>query len=254
MPDLDEGLAELARHAARTGRLEPAAALRRRADRRRHRRHAAAATAAVLAVVALGAGIAFAQPDGGRPPLPPAESPTPSISPSPSRTPAPSFAPSGAGEQQTGLSYQRAHRLVPAATPQPVSGLALGSGGRFEIPATGEGATFTLATVSEAPNRSEWLIRLDEEGGSRCLSIQPDRSVGLAKCAASHSDQRFELRLGPHDVTGRRIYGIVTREPATPGWLTWNPAGTPVTVTEDPGPADVRGWILYNEGPSTLAD
>jgi hypothetical protein len=108
--------------------------------------------------------------------------------------------------------------------------------------------------VGTSPVRPEWTIRLDERDRSRCLAVQDDGTLGLATCGPSNNDQRFELRRGPLDTQDRPTYALVTRNPAAPGRLTWNPAGTRPRVTADPGPEDVQGWLFVDEGPSTLAD
>ncbi|WP_250001777.1 hypothetical protein [Actinoplanes sp. M2I2] len=241
MPDVDEGLAALARHAARTGRLEPAAGVRRRADRRRRRRHAGALAAVVLAVVALGAGIAVAQPDRAGPaPLPPVNSPYPAPP-----APPPSFGALGLIKNMVGVDSERAYALAPLTATPDQPGILLGTDGRFTVPASGRGTKVTVSDVGPDLRGSEqWIIRLDEKGGSRCLAAEADGAVGLARCGPADAGQRFELRQGPDD-----SYGIVSV--ASGRWLTWDlrPGSAPVLTGE---PA--TGWNFIDVGPSTLAD
>nr|WP_221375985.1 hypothetical protein [Actinoplanes polyasparticus] len=237
MPDLDEGLAALAGHAARTGRLDPAASVRLRSDRRRRRRYATAAAAGAVAVVVLGVGIAVAQPDRARPaPLPGATTPSPS--------PSLSFGARGLTKNMTGVARQRAYLLAPRTTPdQP--GMVLGADGRFAVPASGEGSRFTVADVGPDLRGSEqWIIRLDEKGGSRCLAVQGDGALGVARCGPANANQRFYLRLGPDDSYG--IVGVASNR-----WLTWDlrPGSSPA-MTVEPG----TSWYFVDMGPSTLAD
>jgi hypothetical protein len=85
--DLLQGLAALAEHAGRTGRLDAATAVRARADRRRRRRYVASAALGVVLTAVFGVGIALGQPKQS--PEPPTILPSPTVAPtvvpSPSR-------------------------------------------------------------------------------------------------------------------------------------------------------------------------
>jgi len=58
----------------------------------------------------------------------------------------------------------------------------------------------------------QWIIRLEEKNGSRCLSVGTDGTLGLARCAPSDARQRFQLMRGPTDEYWRvptyRIVGV----------------------------------------------
>jgi hypothetical protein len=86
MPDFDEDLRSLAGHAQRTGRLDPAEVVRRRADRRRRGRYAATGALGLALLGALTVGIAVTRPDALPPNLPAASQSEPSVAPSPSVT------------------------------------------------------------------------------------------------------------------------------------------------------------------------
>jgi hypothetical protein len=257
MPELDDGLAALARHGERTARLEPVASIRFRADRRRRRRYTAAAALGLVAAVALGTGIAVAQPDRDRlPPLTPtiSTSPVPSTAP-PLPLPFQSFAAQASSVEQTGLRPRRVYRVVPAATDRVVglnaaTGLALDTGGRFGVKWTGKTAEFSF---EEIPGETgEWLIRLDEGDGSRCVSIATDGLLGLDRCDSYSSDQRTQLWRGADDAWGRPSYGVVFTDQVDLRWLTWDPATDRLTMAARPSADRVNGWVFVDEGPSDL--
>ncbi|GAA0815459.1 hypothetical protein [Spirilliplanes yamanashiensis] len=86
--DLDDALHSLAGDIHRTGRVAPAADIRRRGDRRRRRHTIGAYAAGVVAIGVVATGIAVAQPDAQRPPsLPAGPTTAPPASVAPPTTP-----------------------------------------------------------------------------------------------------------------------------------------------------------------------
>lgn len=251
MPDLDDRLAALARHAERTARLEPAPSIRVRADRRRRRRYVAAAALGVVAAAALGTGtgIVLAQPDRERLP---AGSPSLAPSTAPSSAPASPlpiqfFATRAADVAQTGLRPGRAYRIMPAAIDRG-AGLALGARARFEVKRTGAIARFSFEVIPGG-NR-EWLIRLADGAGSQCVWVATDAMLNLDQCDPNSSDARFEFRRGDDDAWGRPAYGIVATDQVDWRWLTWDPAADRLTMTAAPNAGVVNGWVFVDDGPA----
>lgn len=80
--DLDERLDALAAHGRHTGRLGPAADIRRRGDQRRRNRAIGTAALGVTLLGALAGGVALGQ-QAGRPPDPPPVAAAPTVTPTP---------------------------------------------------------------------------------------------------------------------------------------------------------------------------
>jgi len=97
----------------------------------------------------------------------------------------------------------------------------------------------------------QWIIRLEEKNGSRCLSVGTDGTLGLARCAPSDARQRFQLMRGPTDEYWRvptyRIVGV-DRPPGR--WLTWDPDAERLAMTAETSGALVTGWVFVDEGPA----
>ena len=283
MPDFDERLAELARHAETTGRLDPAAAVRARADHRRRRRTLAVAGFGVAVAVALTAGIAIAQPQRHEPTMVPAPwvstvAPAPAATlsptikiltpPSPARPSSaqPSSAPSslsrsaeldrlrhppGLSQVQAGFDYRRAYRIVLGSGPGEVGVMA---DGRVDL--VDQGSVFT--TTTDAPDGNEWLIRVDEKGGSRCLSVQADATIGTRKCNPSDTSQRLRYYRAGTDAQGHPTYvigfGLDVISLSGERFLGTTPADHHARLGMVAGPREqvAAEWSFVDQGPSTL--
>jgi hypothetical protein len=279
MPDLDENLAALARYAGHTGRLDPAATIRARGDRRRRRRYVASAALGVALVGALGVGIAVAQPNLDPKPKPaphpaassaaPAPSPSfpePPHKPIPNRTIRPTtkgptvlLTEPGLTEAQAGLTYRHAYSFVPIVRGQEVTSsvMTVLSSGRVEITTDhGSAASFTTAALS--PNGAGWLIRADQRGGSQCLAVRADGKVETKKCLPG-PEQEVRYHEAGRDAQGRRAFAISFGGGALGlgpvKYLTWDPRspdGLIVKTMPSAGPETT--WVLVDLGRSTLAD
>jgi hypothetical protein len=277
MPDFDQRLADLARHAEMTGRLAPAAAVRARADQRRKRRTAAVAGLGVAVAGALTAGISIAQPLQGRP-HPPVMSPAPGISRLPSEplrvpsasSPPPSAPPSsssrsadpdrlpqplGLSRAATGLDHRRAYRIVPVSDGAAGPG-ALGVAATGRVDVLDAPADFT--TETDSPDGTEWLIRVDERDGSRCLSVRADSTIGTRKCDPSDSSQRLRYYRAGTDAQGHPAYvigfGLDALNLAHERFLARNPAdGGRLGLVDVPRAQVATAWSFVDQGPSTLA-
>jgi len=286
MPDFDESLAALARHAGHTGHLDQAATIRARGDRRRRLRYVASAAVGVALVGALGVGIAIAQPNvtpaprpipnpaaSSRAPAPITTAPAPSTTlPEPphksvtTRTspPVTSGGPEvlltepGLTEAQAGLTYRRAYNFVPLIRGQEVgsSVLTVLASGRVEITTEdGPNALFTTAALS--PNGAGWLIRADQKGGSQCLSVRDDGKVETRKCLPGR-DQEVRYYDAGKDAHGRRAFAIGFGQDALglgpANSLTWDPQSSRgLVVDKMPATGPETTWVLVDRGPSTLA-
>ena len=277
MPDFDESLAALVRHAGHTGHLAPAATIRARGDRRRRYRYVATAALGVAVAAALGVGIAVARPNLPSPPRPvphpaassPAPSPAPHTGfPQPPRKPIPTgtTAPTtpevlltepGLTEAQAGLSYKRAYTFIPLVRGQEVASsvMTVLASGRVEITTDhGPSASFTTAALS--PTGAGWLIRADQKGGSQCLSVRTDGKLETKKCLPGPGQEVRYYNAGK-DVHGRRVYAIGFGQdslglgPARS--LTWDRLGGGLIVKEMPTAQPETTWVLVDRGPSTLA-
>ena len=260
-PVVAGGVRTRSRHAETTGRLDPAAAVRARADRRRKRRTAAVAGLGVAVAVALTAGIAIARPRHDEPVLVPAPwvsslPPTLVVTPPVVSVPPPPAAEldqaPGLGQAQTGFDHRRAYRIVPANGPGQIGVLA---DGRVEV--VDQGSVFTTAT--SAPGDDEWLIRLDEKGGSRCLSIRADGKIGTRKCDPSDPSQRLRYYQAGTTGPGRPAYvigfglNVVTRSGER--FLGTTPADhhAQLAMVAEPRAQVADMWSFVDQGPSTLA-
>ncbi|RZU49784.1 hypothetical protein EV385_1538 [Krasilnikovia cinnamomea] len=267
--DLDRGLAALARHAGHNGRLAPAADLRARADRRRKRRYAATGALGAVTAVALGVGIAAAQPHGAGPaPAPPAAPASPSRSaiPTPS-SPAPSESTSRTATPPTSGKPSRQDPAVLAGKRQvflfvlhkgeevPESVVAVTSSGRVGVTADyGDRALFV--PVPTAPSSSEHLIKtgkLTAGGEPYCLRVRGNGSdpltVVTAACDTRDPAQRFTFAEHGRDNQGRMTYAIRNGD----AYLQWNPTGTSGLIAEELGDGNLdTTFVLIDRGAATL--
>ncbi|GAB1693971.1 hypothetical protein [Krasilnikovia sp. M28-CT-15] len=267
--DLDRGLAALARHAGHTGRLSPAADLRARADRRRKRRYAATGALGAVAAVALGVGIAAAQPDGAGPaPAPPAGSASPPVSRGAS--PAPSGATSPTSPTSTPPTSRQPSKQDPAVLSGkrqvflfvlhkgeevPESVVAVTASGRVGITADyGDRALFVPVPI--APGSSDHLIKtgkLTAGGEPYCLRVRNNGSnpltVVTAACDVRDAAQRFVFDERGRDNQQRMTYGVRNGD----AYLQWNPTGTSGLIAEElgDGPLDTT-FVLIDRGAATL--
>lgn len=239
--DLDHRLAGLAEHGHRTGRLEPASALRARGDRRRRRRYAATGTFGVVLAAALGAGIALAQPDGTTPaPVTPASvpaSPAPSPSAVPSAVPSasPSGSPSSAPSGRTPPSSRPPSSSPPSSggvlsgsrqlfvfvldkgVEVPESVLAVTSDGRLNV-TSDYGDRALLVPVPTAPGSKKYLLKtgkLRSGGEASCFQAQDNGSdpftLVTEACDASEKDQLFSITEAGRDNQDRMTYEMSVR-------------------------------------------
>jgi hypothetical protein len=237
MPDFDEGLATLARHAERTGRLDTAAKVRQRADRRRRRRQATVVGLAAAGVLAISAAIAL-NGAAATPPLPPTESPPPRFVHPRLPTSLPIL---GLTQKESRLDDGRAYRLVPFSD-LTQGGLAIGPDQRVVV--SGQGARFTAATTT--PGGREWIIRLDEAGGSWCLATRADGGLGVGACLTSDPSVRFTL-VTAYDPEGRKMFDVVQRD----RWLRWNRTTNRVFLAAMPWDSEVMtAWLFDDQGPA----
>lgn len=119
-----------------------------------------------------------------------------------------------------------------------------------------EGSTFTTAT--SAPDDTEWLIRVDQKGGSQCLSVRADGTVGTRKCSPSDASQRLRYYQAGSDRQGRPAYvigfgrdglGLSPNE----RFLARDPAdGDRLRLVDGPRAEKTTAWSFVDQGPSTL--
>ncbi|MEU7906754.1 hypothetical protein [Actinoplanes sp. NPDC049118] len=115
--DLESAFAALSGD-ARRARLAPAAAVRRRADRRVLTRTLTSVAAAAVLVAGVSVGARLVLADDARPPLPPAQSTAPTATPSPAPSPSTSSTPSSPpGGTSTPPSVESGTPSIPASIP-----------------------------------------------------------------------------------------------------------------------------------------
>ncbi|BFU42844.1 hypothetical protein [Krasilnikovia sp. MM14-A1004] len=266
--DLDRGLAALARHAGHTGRLASAGDVRARADRRRKHRYAATGALGAVTAVALGVGIAAAQPGRGPtpgPPLPAASPSTHSVSPVPSESTAPttpttSHPPTSrtpSTQDPAVLSGKRQVFLfvLDKGVEVPESVVAVTPSGRVGITADyGDRALFV--PVPTAPGSSEHLIKtgkLTAGGEPYCVRVRNNGSnpltVVTAACDASDPAQRFVFAEHGRDNQQRMTYAVRNGD----AYLRWNPTGTSGLIAEEIGDGTLdTTFVLIDRGAATL--
>jgi len=242
-PDrLESGLEGLAEHGRRTGRLDPAAAVRARADRRRKRRYAATGALGVAIVAALGAGIAVAQPSP-KDPAPPAASSSPSAS-----------GPAKAGGVLSG-SRQVYLSVVDQGVELPESNLAVSSSGRVEVADEyGDPAYFVPTPMSDGSGA--YLIKtgkLRSGGAALCLQVQSNGSnpltVVTAACDPADDTQLFKIEQHGKNDQKRMTYAIQNRG----AYLQWNPTGPSGLIAEELGDATLgTTFVITDRGASTV--
>jgi len=248
MPDpFESGLRKLAEHGQRTGRLDPAAAVRARADRRRKRRYTATGALGVALVVALGAGIAVAQPGPSPSPGPPAASGAPSASPSASGSAKPAGVLSG--------SRQVYFFVLDQGTEVPESVLAVTSSDRIQV--TEDYGDRALFVPTPAPTgKDEYLIKtgkLRSGGAALCLSVRTNGTnpltVVTAACDPTDDAQLFTFHQNGKDNQNRMTYAIENRS----AFLQWFPNGNSGLIAEEIGDATLNTtFVLIDRGPSTI--
>jgi hypothetical protein len=242
MPEsFEAGLRELAEHGQRAGRLDPAAVIRARADRRRKRRYAATGALGVALVAALGTGIAVAQP-----------SPRPG-------PPAASSSSSAPAKQGGVLSGDRQVNFQVLDVGQPVPGavLSIDSTDRsLQVAATtGDRALFVPTPAPAGHN--QYLIKtgtLREAGAALCLSVRSNGAnpltVVTATCEPANNSQLFTFEQNGKDEQNRMNYGIATEGSV---YLQWSPTGNSGLVAQETGGyLPDTTFVLVDRGPSTV--
>ena len=119
-----------------------------------------------------------------------------------------------------------------------------------------KGSTFT--TTTSAPDDPEWLIRVDEKGGSQCLSFHADGTAGTRKCSPSDASQRLRYYQAGTDGQGHPAYvigfgldglGLSPNE----RFLARDPAnGNRLRLVDGPRAQAPTTWSFIDQGPSTL--
>ncbi|MFY1651144.1 hypothetical protein ACN27J_09635 [Solwaraspora sp. WMMB762] len=212
----DETLRDVARRAGQTGRLAPAADIRRRGETLRRRRRATTAALAVTLVGAVGAGVAAIQSVTAAPQLPVGPAgPTVSV-PSGSPTGAPNGSPTGAptgapasvgddpllsGDRQVAIVRTDAFESAVSLLDDGPLGEVDGTEGRrlFVIEPAGAG-TFRIRAAEPNP-----------DGSDACWQVRPSGSdpltVVAADCVASEPRQHFSISAVERD-GGEPSYAI----------------------------------------------
>ncbi len=236
MPDFDDDLRSLAGHAQRTGRLDPAAAVRRRADRRRRGRYAATGALGLALMGALTVGIAVTRPDA-LPPNPPAVSQSvPDVAPSRSVTTpsSPSAVPSSTSSTPS-APPSSAPPSSPSRSASPTAtarGALSGNRQVFILPENNE-ATVAVDTSMNAglsedfgdralfvftPTDGRYLIKTaklrvnnDPTNETYCLAVK-NGNVKATSCDASDDNQLFHVIKSGSDTSGSPTYVIRTKD------------------------------------------
>lgn len=272
--DFEHGLAALAEHGHRTGRLEAASTLRERGDRRRRRRYAATAAFGVVLAGALGAGIALAQPRGTTPtpvaPAPSTAAPAPSATPSaePSRTTAkpPSSAPTSrppsssppAGATSGGVlsgSRQLFLFVLDKGVEVPETVLGVTADNRLDVTAD-YGDRALLVPVPTAPGSKKYLIKtgkLRSGGEALCMQVHSNSSNPLtlvtAACDTSEKDQLFTFEENGRDNQDRMTYLIQVNGL----YMHYSVDGEYGLIVQESGEGDdLTSFVLIDRGKATL--
>ncbi|MCA2215128.1 hypothetical protein [Jidongwangia harbinensis] len=280
--DLEYGLAAIAEHGHRTGRLDPAGAVRSRANRRRRRRFTAVGALGVAATVALGAGIATARPPADRTtsaqptasrsagvpssapaPPPPAVSSAavalPSVSTAQSR---PKVKPTSArprrSEDRAGpLSGDRQLfiYLLYKGEEVPESVLAVTKEQRVEVTADyGDRALFV--PDRDGSEGDEFLIRtgkIRSGGESDCWSVEADDGgpgeVVTAACDFGDQRQRITIEEAGKDNQDRMTYSMRNGD----RYLTYDPQGQDGFAAQNIGDDNPdTTFVFIDRGESTI--
>jgi hypothetical protein len=273
---LEHGLAAIADHGHRTGRLEAAGALRARGDRRRRRRYAATGAFGVLLAGVLGVGIAVARPPAQTPspsvaaasdPAPPTALPSvplssaPLTSPSavktPSRPPAsPSRPASGgggvlSGDRQVFLYVLDDGAEVPDSVP------AVTSSGRLDITAD-YGDRALLVPVPKSPGSKQFLVKtgkLRSGGEALCLQVRSNGSDPLTlvtkACDAGRKDQSFRFQENGRDNQDRMTY-LISVDGLYMRYDPDGPPGTGLIVQESGEGDDLTSFVIIDRGQATI--
>ncbi|ROO61337.1 hypothetical protein EDC02_3270 [Micromonospora sp. Llam0] len=216
----DETLRDVARRAGQTGRLAPAADIRRRGETLRRRRRATTAALAVTLIGAVGAGVAAIQSVTAAPQLPvgpagptvsvPSGSPTgtPTGAPTGSPTGAPTGAPASVGDDPL-LSGDRQVAIV--RTDAFESAVSLRDDGPLgEVDGTEGRRLFVI----EPAGADTFRIRAAEpnpDGSDACWQVRSSGAdpltVVAADCVASEPRQRFSISVVERD-GGEPSYAI----------------------------------------------
>jgi hypothetical protein len=281
--NLEYGLAAIAEHGHRTGRLDPAGAVRSRADRRRRRRFTAVGALGVAATVALGAGIATARPPDDREAssLPAAASRSaavPSSAPAPPPTPASSAAPvspsasASAPQPKTTSASPRKKRTEDQAGPLsgerqlfifllykgeevPESVVTVSREQRVEVAADyGERALFV--PDRDGSEGDEFLIRtgkIRSGGESDCWSVGADDGgpgeVVTAACDFGDQRQRITIEEAGKDNQDRMTYTLRNGD----RYLTYDPQGQDGFAAQNIGDDNPdTTYVFIDRGESTI--
>ncbi|MFV2083253.1 hypothetical protein [Micromonospora sp. LOL_021] len=208
----DETLRDVARRAGQTGRLAPAADIRRRGETLRRRRRATTAALAVTLVGAVGAGVAVIQLVTAAPQLPVGPAgPTmsvPSGSPSGASTGSPTGAPASVGDDPL-LSGDRQVAIVRTDAFESAVSL-LDDGPLGEVDGTEGRRLFVI----EPAGADTFRIRAAEpnpDGSDACWQVRSSGAdpltVVAADCVASEPRQHFSISAVERD-GGEPSYAI----------------------------------------------
>ena len=197
--DLDERLNALAEHGRHTGRLGPAADIRRRGDQRRRDRTIASAALGVTLLAALAGGVAFGQ-QARRPSEPPAVADTTTLAPTPVT--------SATGARPTRTGLPGSDRLTYIAFDGEVYDdrlLTTGKDGIIRtVPLVGDEAEaerFHLAGTGPYSLRTARLTA----GEPSCLAPEDGRLVAQA-CDAGLTSQDVTLTPAGENSSGWKLY------------------------------------------------
>jgi hypothetical protein len=278
---LDHDLAAIAEHARRTGRLESAAVLRGRADRRRRRRYATVSVLGAATTVVLGAGIAAARPDGGiTTALPGTSSPSVVVSsaPAPSAAPSAPPAPPSVSPSRTKVkpATSAARPKKSEDNPGPLSGerqlfiftlfkgeevpesvVAVTKEQQVEITLDyGERALFV--PVRAAPEGDEYVIktgRIRSGGEAFCWVVQGDGTapgkVVIDACDLGDPRQMITIKEAGKDNQDRMTYTLRNGD----RYLTYDPLGEDGFAAQDLGGKDPEStYVFIDRGESTIPE
>ena len=273
--NLDHGLAAIADHGHRTGRLAAASELRARGDRRRRRRYAATGAFGVVLAGALGVGIALARPptDTPSPPVASASDPAPASAPPsvipsaapstsppvsrpPSRPPASPSRPASGGGVLSG-DRQVFFFVLDKGSEVPESVPAVTSGGRVNITADyGDRALFV--PVPKSPGSKQFLIKtgkLRSGGEALCLQVQSNGSDPLTlvtkACDTGEKDQSFKFDENGRDNQDRMTY-LISVDGLYMRYDPNGPAGTGLIVQESGEGDDLTSFVIIDRGKATI--
>lgn len=275
--NLDHGLAAIADHGHRAGRLESAGALRARGDRRRRRRYAATGAFGVVLAGALGVGIAVARPNA-QDPLPPVASASEPVVPTAPPSPAPSAAPSISASAAVKTPASRTPSSSPRSTPSggvlsgkrqvflypldkgvevPESVPAVTSTGRLDITAD-YGERALLVPVPKSPGSKQFQIKtgkIRSGGEALCVQVQGNGSNPLTLvtkgCDTAQKDQLFKFDENGPDNQDRMTY-LISVDGLYMHYSPDGTAGTGLIVQESGEGDDLTSFVIIDRGQATI--